>query len=242
MKKRRVKTGLFCGGVLFLVLACMALPTVFCALQQSRLLQTVHLRPAEENALSAQGRENSMAKLLYDRQYLAGTTPEWDSTGWQALEQTQEEQTKIIQAAAEWLLEGGLFSETQAEAMNELLTDQQLVIRRTALRDEAEFTRYEWDTDTDSLLLELGPDGEPVQVQWSGGYSRIGAEQLLECYLSFLGVNGFTDWQDLSAENGHLAAVYSSTAQLYVYARTGSGMELGAEHKTPEQVAQATGG
>lgn len=241
MKEQRVKTGLFCAGVLFFVLVCMALPTVFCALQQSRLLQTIHLRPAAENALSPQGRENPLAKLLYDRQYLAGTTPEWDSTGWQALEQTQEEQTNIIQAAAERLLEGGLFSETQAEALNELLTGQ-LVIRRTALRDEADFTRYEWDTDTDSLLLELGPDGEPVQVQWSGGDSQTGAEQLLEYYLSFLGINGFTDWQDLSVENGHLAAVYSPTAQLYVYARTGSGMELGAEHKTPEQIAQATGG
>lgn len=242
MKKQKIRTGLLMAGALVLVLACMALPTVFCALQQSRLLQTVHLRPAEENSLSAQGRENPLARLLYDRQYLAGTTPEWDSTGWQALEQTQEEQMGIIQAATERLLEGGLFSETQAESLDALLADQQSVIRRTALRDEADFTRYEWDTDTDSLLLELGPDGEPVQVQWSGGSSKESAAQLLKYYQTFLEINGFTDWQDLSAENGHLAAVYSPTAQLYVYARTGSGMELGAEHKTPEQVAQATGG
>ena len=71
-RKEQIKTGLFCVGVLLLVLACMALPSVFCAMQQGRLLQTSHSRPAEENALSRQGQENALAKLLYDRQFLAG--------------------------------------------------------------------------------------------------------------------------------------------------------------------------
>ena len=85
-KKQRIKTSLFCAGALLLVLACMGLPSAFCAMQQARLLQTSHSRPAEENDLSSQGRENALAKLLYDRQFLAGSTPEWDSTGWQVFQ------------------------------------------------------------------------------------------------------------------------------------------------------------
>ena len=68
------------------------------------------------------------------------------------------------------------------------------------------------------------------------------AAELLETYKRFLNVTEFTDWQDLSSEDGHFAAAYSPAAQLYVYASDRGGTELGAEHKTPEQVAAAMSG
>ena len=74
-KNRRIRIAFSCAAALLLGLACMALPSAFCTLQQARLLQTTHARPAEENALSGQGRENGLAKLLDGRQFLAGTTP-----------------------------------------------------------------------------------------------------------------------------------------------------------------------
>lgn len=238
-RKQKIKTGLFCVGALLLVLVCMGLPSAFCALQQGRLLQTTHARPAEENALSIQGRESELAKLLYDRQFLAGTTPEWDSTGWQVLEQNEEEQVQTIRGAVERLQEEGLLSDTQAAAAYALLEGEQADIRKNALQDAAGFVRYEWNKEADSLLLELGPGGEVVRFQWSDTSGQMRAAELLEAYKRFLNVTEFTDWQDLSSADGHLAAAYSPAAQLYVYASDKSGTELGAAHKTPEQIAAA---
>lgn len=241
-RKQQIKTGFFCAGALLLVLACMALPSAFCAMQQGRLLQTSHSRPAEENALSRQGQENALAKLLYDRQFLEGTTPEWDSTGWQVLEQAEEEQANSISAALERLRKEGLLNETQTAAAYGLIETEQPDVCKTALRDAAGFVRYEWSTQTESLLLELGPGEEVVRLRWNGGSGQLRAAEMLEAYKRFLNVTEFTDWQDLSSEDGHLAAVYSPAAQLYVYASDGGGTELGAEHKTPEQVAAAMSG
>ncbi len=136
-RKEQIKTGLFCVGVLLLVMACMGLPSAFCAVQQGRLLQTSHSRPAEENALSRQGQENALAKLLYDRQFLAGTTPEWDSTGWQVLEQTEEEQVNSIGAALEQMRKEGLLNETQTAAAYGLLETEQPDARKASLRDQS---------------------------------------------------------------------------------------------------------
>ncbi len=237
-KKQRIKTSLFCAGALLLVLACMGLPSAFCAMQQARLLQTSHSRPAEENALSSQGRENALAKLLYDRQFLAGSTPEWDSTGWQMLEQTEGEQMNSIGAALKQLRKADLLDETQTAAAYALLETEQPDACKNAMRDAAGFVRYEWGTEADSLLLELGPGEEVVRLRWSVG-GQLRAAELLEAYKRFLNVTEFTDWQDLSSEDGHLAAAYSPAAQLYVYASDKGGTELGAEHKTPEQIATA---
>lgn len=239
-RKQKIKTGFFCAGALLLVLACMGLPAAFCTLQQARLLQTTYARPLEENALSRQGRENALAKLLYDRQFLAGSTPEWDSTGWQALEQGEEEQTQTIRAAVEQLHGEGLLSDTQAATAYAFLEDKQTDVRKNALQDAAGFVRYERNIEADGLLLELGPGGEVVRFQWSGASGRTQAAGLLETYKRFLQVTEFSDWQDLSGEDGHLAAAYSPAAQLYVYAMDRGGVALGAEHKTPEQIAAAT--
>ncbi|OUN87591.1 hypothetical protein [Gemmiger sp. An50] len=239
-KNRRIRIAFSCAVALLLGLACMALPSAFCTLQQARLLQTTHARPAEENALSGQGRENGLAKLLYDRQFLAGTTPEWDSTGWQPLEQTEEEQAQTIRAVVEQLQSEGLLSDTLAATAYALLEGEKADIRKNALQDAAGFMRYEWSKEADSLLLELGPGGEVVRFQWSGASGQARAAELLERYKRFLQVTEFSDWQDLSGEDGHLAAAYSPAAQLYVYALDRGGVALGAEHKTTEQVATAT--
>lgn len=239
-KKQRIRMVVSCAAVLLLGLACMALPSAFCTLQQARLLQTTHARPVEENALSGQGRENGLARLLYDRQFLAGSTPEWDSTGWQPLEQTEEEQVQTICGAVERLQKEGLLSDTQTAAAYAFLERAQADIRKNALQDAAGFMRYEWSKETDSLLLELGPGGEVIRFQWSGTSGQMRAAELLEAYKRFLQVTEFTDWRDLSDEDGHLAAAYSPAAQLYVYAMGRGGVTLGAEHKTPEQIAIVT--
>lgn len=200
-------------GTLLLVIFCSGLPFLWFSVRDRQLDTARWIAPAAEDALSAAGRQNAVARELYAWRQLdfsaevAGT------------EMDPAEGQQRIQPYLTRLCNAGVWPDTFLAAANELF---QQTTRCTTLREASGMTTYSFSTANPDryLRLTVSDYGTLTAVHGNLGVQEgFVPSDVVDAYRTLLGLDGFADWEEATPRGyGTSAPCYSSDAQLYLTA------------------------
>lgn len=211
------------------VAVCLAFPFFCFALWDVLLAQTAPFAPQAEAALSADGRENPTACLLYGCTHSLNVSLQGGTEGW-TLDETasRDEQAAGLQALLDPLQKAGIISTAQhtfltlalENSVNYALThytlaaglEQYCLLNQTIPGSDGPSSGYPHF----SFCAIFTPEGVPVYLKFLGGPSS--EPPTLTQMLKFSDLMDFSDWtpQLLAGYAGeHGEALYSESAQLY---------------------------
>ena len=211
------------------VLVCLALPFLCFTLWDAILIQTAPFAPQTGEALSAVGRENPTACLLYGCAHSLNVSLQGGTEGWTLDETTpRDEQAADLQALLDPLQQAGIVSTAQRTFLT-LALENSVYYALTHYTLAAGLEQYcllnQSIPGSDgppsgyphfSFCAIFTPEGVPVYLKFLGG--PFSESPALTQVLEFSGLMGFSDWtpQLLAGYAGeHGEALYSESAQLY---------------------------
>ncbi|MEG2286537.1 MAG: hypothetical protein RSC00_01400 [Ruthenibacterium sp.] len=185
-----------CLAACLAIAACFALPRALLRRTDAALLQNPQPRSAAEDLLSAAGRENLLASMLYAQaHFLTGSETVFAAPGVPTQETVLADSIRALQSANVLPAALPLPDKTVYKAESGLLVRY--------------YTEY-------SAGVQLEPaTGKVVSFAWQG--DALDRDLALQNYLVYLALDSFS-WQavDRPAQGAAASAVYSPDLQLYL--------------------------